>query len=107
MKSTCTFLLTILALVPCCRAQSPVPAADGATKQSAGAANPSPTAAAGARAGLDAIAQARADLKAAEAVHPGNSKEICDALEALIGLQLDGRLVTDETMALVQREVAM
>lgn len=92
MKSTCTFLLAVLAIVPCCRAQSPA-AASGAP--------------AGTRAGLDAITEARANLKAAEAAHPGNSKEICDALEALIGLQLDGRLVTDETMALVQHEVAV
>src|SRR6202050_3105934 len=107
MKSTCTFLFAILALVPCCRAQTSAPAADGSAKQSAGTANPGPAAATGTRGGLDGIARARANLKAAEAAHPGNSTEICDALEALIGLQLDGRLVTDETMALVQREVAV
>lgn len=105
MKPTCTFLLAILAFVPCCRAQTAAPAADGAAKQAAESSKPSP--AAGTRAGLDAIAQARVDLKTAEDAHPGNSKEICDALEALIGLQLDGRLVTNETMALVQREVTI
>jgi len=107
MKSTCTFLLAILVFVPCCQAQTAAPTADRAAKQSAGAANPGPAAGTGTRAGLDAITRARAVLKAAEAAHPGNSAEICDALEALIGLQLDGRLVTDETMALVQREVAV
>jgi CHAT domain-containing protein len=100
MKSTCTFLLAIFVLVPCCRAQTAAPSADGSAKPAAGATT-------GTRAGLDAIARARADLKAAEAAHPGNSKETCEALEALIGLQLDGRLVTDETMALAQREIAV
>jgi CHAT domain-containing protein len=56
-------------------------------------------------AGLDAIQQARVALRAAEAAHPGNTPEICKALEELVGLQLDAHLVTDETMSLVRREV--
>jgi CHAT domain-containing protein/tetratricopeptide (TPR) repeat protein len=86
MRSPLIFFVTALVLLPCCAAQTAPPASGGA--------------------GIDAIEKARADLKAAESAHPGNTVEVCDALEKLIGLQLDARLVTDETMTLVKREVA-
>jgi CHAT domain-containing protein len=105
MKLICVFFLSTVVLLPRCPAQSipgsakPDPAD---TKHSSGpveTVTEEP-------AGLDAIVQARAELRSAEAAHPGNSAEICDALEKLIGLQLDAHMVTDETMALVKREVA-
>ncbi|WP_263351975.1 CHAT domain-containing tetratricopeptide repeat protein [Acidicapsa acidisoli] len=96
--------LAILVLLPCCCAQTAAPTSGGAAKlSSTSATDVAPVK----PAGMDAIEKARTDLKAAEAAHPGNTVEICDALENLIGLQLDARLVTDETMALVQREVAI
>ena len=101
MKFSCVFLLSMLVLPPVCPAQSTVPGADAAQ------AHPAATEAGTEElSGLDAIAQARANLKTAEKAHPGNTTEICDALEKLVGLQLDGRMVTDETMALVKRELA-
>lgn len=103
MMSTCTFLLTILVLVPCCQAQSPAPAADGAAKQAADASKTVPEA----PAGMAAIAQARADLKAAEAAHPGNTVEICKALDTLIGLIYDARLTNEGTLVLARRELAV
>src|SRR5579859_4610159 len=59
------------------------------------------------KAGIAAIEQARAALRAAETAHPGNSVEICDALESLVGLLLDARMVDEGTMELVKREVAV
>jgi CHAT domain-containing protein len=111
MTSTLSVLLALLVSLPFCQAQTAAPAPDGAAKQAVEGAKqiaaPAaiPGTATGARPGMSAIEKARADLKAAEIAHPGNSAEICDALEALIGLQLDARMVTDETMTLVQREV--
>jgi len=59
------------------------------------------------KAGIDAIDQARAALRAAEVAHPGNSVEICEALENLIGLLLDAHMVDDQTLALAKRGVAV
>jgi CHAT domain-containing protein len=105
MKFTFTILLAILALPPCYRAQTSASAANGAAK--AAAETPARAAGTGAPAGMMAIEQARADLKAAEAAHPGNSVEICDALDTLIGLIYDARLTNEETLVLARRELAV
>lgn len=56
--------------------------------------------------GTDPLAKARAELETAEKAHPGNSVEVCDALENLIGLEIDAHLVDDSTLAEVTRELA-
>jgi CHAT domain-containing protein len=58
-------------------------------------------------AGIDAIQQARITLRAAELARPATPLDICDAMEKLIGLELDAHLVNDETLALVKREVTV
>jgi CHAT domain-containing protein/tetratricopeptide (TPR) repeat protein len=109
MRSALLFLLGFSAVLARCHAQTAVPAPDGAANQGGkqSAASVPATPAKETRAGISAIAQAQAELKTAEAAHPGNTVEICDALEKLIGLQLDAHLINDESMALVQREVAI
>jgi len=108
------FALTQFAGIQTSSAQI-VPTASEASLQQA-APNPAPPAAAppasqqgGPKkgAGLDAIEQARAELEAAEAAHPGNTVEICEALDKLVGLLFDAHLDGEETMALVKREVAV
>jgi CHAT domain-containing protein len=58
-------------------------------------------------AGLDAIQQARANLRAAEQAKPSKPLDIFNAFEKLIGLELDAHLVNEETLTLVRREVAL
>jgi CHAT domain-containing protein len=55
----------------------------------------------------DAIPKAREALKAAEAAHPGNTVDVAQALDDLVGAQLDAELANDETIALVNREAAV
>jgi CHAT domain-containing protein len=58
-------------------------------------------------AGVAEIDRAWAALHSAEAAHPGNSPQICDALKNLIGLMLDSRQVNDQTLELARREMAV
>lgn len=60
-----------------------------------------------AKPGLDAIAQARAALRKAEADHPDNTVEVAKAMDDLISLQLDGHFANEETLALATREAAV
>ena len=60
-----------------------------------------------AKTGDAAIAKAWAELHAAEKEHPGNSAEVCQAMEDLIGLLLDAHAVDQDTLTMVNREVAM
>jgi CHAT domain-containing protein len=53
------------------------------------------------------VVDARAALVKAEAEHPGNTAEVADALNDLVGAQLDAELASDETLTLVNREAAV
>ena len=66
-----------------------------------------PTAAAPAKPGPEAIAIARAALRKAEAEHPGNSKEVAEAIRELISLEVDTGTADAETIELAGREVQM
>jgi CHAT domain-containing protein len=57
--------------------------------------------------GADAIAKAREALHQAEAEHPGNTVEVVDALNRLVGTQIEARAVNAGTLAEVTREVQM
>jgi len=59
------------------------------------------------KAALDEIAQARENLRAVEAAHPGDTKETVEALRALVTAQMDHQEATNETVALASRERAM
>ena len=106
MKPIATFLLSFLVSLPCL-AQTAASGADGATKQESSTSKPDPATKPESPAGLAAIEQARTDLKAAEVAHPGNSAEVCDALDALIGLIYDAHLSDEATLVLARRELAM
>jgi len=60
---------------------------------------------AGAKSELMNIAKAREALRSAEAAHPGNTVEVADALDDLVGAQLDNQLADEETLALARREI--
>lgn len=55
----------------------------------------------------DRLAQAREELRQAEAAHPGNSKEVVEAMDKLTNEELDEEKVTPETLERAQREVPM
>ena len=57
--------------------------------------------------GIDKIAQYREALRKAESEHPGNTVEVADALDNLVGSQIDAHLVDSETLAEVTREVGV
>lgn len=57
--------------------------------------------------GPEAIANARAALKKAEAEHPGNSKEVDAALHDLISLQVDTGTADAETLGLIDRQAEL
>ncbi len=98
----------MLILMPCCVVQSEGQSASGAQQAELAQqkVQQQEAEAAGAE-GVDALAKARAELQAAEKEHPGNSPEICDALESLIGLEIDAHLVDDSTLVDVKREMAV
>jgi CHAT domain-containing protein len=58
-------------------------------------------------AGLKQIDQARAELHAAETTHPDNSPEIAAHIDRLIYLQIEGRLASNATLELAQRELTI
>jgi CHAT domain-containing protein/tetratricopeptide (TPR) repeat protein len=93
--------------VPASADSAPAPAAHANAKTGQSDAAPQSPPAKPAKTGAEGIEEAWFDLYRAEIQHPGNSAEICNALEALIGLQLDGHLVDAQTMALVQRELTI
>lgn len=53
----------------------------------------------------DRIAAAQSNLHAAEAAHPGNTKELAEALNALISVERDTGLCDEETVAASKRLV--
>jgi len=57
--------------------------------------------------GLDRVAQARAELAAAEAAHPGNTPEIANALILLSQRERVIRKYSEENMGLAKRAVAV
>jgi CHAT domain-containing protein len=67
---------------------------NGAAQQPADPAKPTPK----------SVAEAREMLRAAEIAHPGNTLEVAEALDALVGQELNGEGATQETLDLVARE---
>lgn len=55
----------------------------------------------------DEVAEAREKLRAAELAHPGNTVEVADALDYLVGRLVDVEGPSPELLELVKREVAV
>ena len=55
--------------------------------------------------GIGKIALCREALRKAEAEHPGNTVEVADALDNLVGSEIDAGVVDEGTLAEVNREV--
>jgi CHAT domain-containing protein len=60
-----------------------------------------------AKAASDPVAQAREELRAAEAAHPGNTAEVAGALHNLAKVEVDEMQAGAETLELAQRELAV
>ena len=83
--------------------QPPAPQPPPAQTQPAAAppadSNPQPIA--------DPVAEARAELRAAEAAHPGNTVEVANALNKLVGIEVQERGDIQESQGLANRELAV
>jgi CHAT domain-containing protein len=55
----------------------------------------------------DPIVDARAKLRAAETAHPGNTEEVANALNNLVGVEIEERLNPQESLELAKRELAV
>jgi CHAT domain-containing protein/tetratricopeptide (TPR) repeat protein len=55
----------------------------------------------------DVIADAREKLRAAEAAHPGNTEEVANALDLLVGLELNEQKDPKEILELAKRQVSV
>ena len=55
----------------------------------------------------DPVAGAREELRAAEAAHPGNTEEVANALNKLVGIEIGERTDPEESMELAKRELAV
>jgi CHAT domain-containing protein len=56
---------------------------------------------------IDPIAEAREELRAAEAAHPGNTEEVANALTKLVGIEIGERRDPEESLELAKREMAV
>jgi CHAT domain-containing protein len=53
------------------------------------------------------VAEARAELRAAEAAHPGNTVEVANALNKLVGIEVQERGDIQESQVMANRELAV
>ncbi len=99
---TCALALCLAgaAVAPCVGQQAS--SSGNGDASSTGAATPETS-----KPGIDKIARCREALRRAEADHPGNTVEVAEALDELVGSQIDAALVDQETLAEVNREVVV
>jgi len=81
----------------CLAQQPPVPTKPAPDANGAEAAKPA----------IDPIAEAREELRAAETAHPGNTEEVANALNKLVGIEIGERKDPEESLDLAKREMAV
>jgi len=77
----------------CLAQQPPVPTKPAPDANGAEAAKPA----------IDPIAEAREELRAAETAHPGNTEEVANALNKLVGIEIGERKDPEESLDLAKR----
>ena len=81
--------------------------AHGVAQQPSPSAKPAASAPEEAKTAIDPVAGAREELRAAEAAHPGNTEEVANALDKLVGIEIGERTNPEESLELAKRELAV
>jgi len=81
--------------------------AHGVAQQASPAAKPAGSAPEAAKTAIDPLAAGREELRAAEAAHPGNTEEVANALNNLVGIEIEERIDPKESLGLAERELAV
>ena len=110
----CLFVAAVLC-APCMAQQNPANAQglpSAAASQTASAGKPEQTGPDAskpeeAKTAIDPVAGARKELRAAEAAHPGNTEEVAEALNKLVGIEIQERTDPQESLELANRELAV